>query len=97
VPASERGAAGLAAGLLATAQMRGFLSPQTGKPVTRAGLAYALVWAAIMVAGTAFSYGSQHWFAHLGTAAGLLANRRQDRLGEQARRRAGRQQQRGRR
>lgn len=56
-------AAGLLAGLLATAQMGVYLSPQTARPVTRAGLAYALVWAAVMVARTGFSYGSAHWFA----------------------------------
>jgi hypothetical protein len=56
-------AAGLLAGLLAASQMGVYLSPQTGRPATRAGLAYALVWAAVMVARTAFSYGSAHWLA----------------------------------
>jgi Ni/Fe-hydrogenase subunit HybB-like protein len=56
-------AAGLLAGLLATSQMAVYLSPKTGRPVTRAGLAFALVWAVVMVARTTFSYGSAHWFA----------------------------------
>ncbi len=56
-------AAGLLIGLLAASQMGVSLSSGTGRPVTRAGLAYALVWAVVMVARTAFSYGSAHWFA----------------------------------
>jgi len=56
-------AAGILVGLLAASQMRVYLSLQTGRPVTRARLAYALVWAVVMVARTAFSYGSAHWFA----------------------------------
>ncbi len=56
-------AAGLMIGLLAASQMGVSLSSGTGRAFTRAGLAYALVWAVVMVARTAFSYGSAHWFA----------------------------------
>jgi hypothetical protein len=55
--------AGLLIALLAMGLMTVYPSPQTGRPVTRAGLGYALVWAAVMAARTVFTYGSAHWFA----------------------------------
>jgi hypothetical protein len=55
-------AAGLAAGLAAAALMRVYPSPKTGRPVTRAGFPYGLVWTFVIAARTAFSYGSVHWF-----------------------------------
>jgi hypothetical protein len=55
--------AGLLLALLAMSQMKVYLSPETGRPVTRAGLAYALVWTVVIGARVAFSYGSEHWFA----------------------------------
>src|SRR5262245_61714470 len=39
-----------------------YRSPTTGKPVSRAGLTYAIFWTAIIGARAAFSYGSAHWF-----------------------------------
>lgn len=60
-------AAGLALGLAATALMTVYRSPRTHKPVSRAGLGYALLWIAVVGARSAFSYGSVHWFgAQLG-------------------------------
>jgi hypothetical protein len=58
------GAAGLALGLAATALMTVYRSPRTHKPVSRAGLAYAGLWAVVIGARIAFSYGSVHWFGH---------------------------------
>ena len=55
--------AGIAIALLAMAMMRVYSSPRAMRPVTHAGLAYALVWAVIMAARTVFTYGSSHWFA----------------------------------
>jgi hypothetical protein len=55
--------AGLVAGLLATALMRVYRSPRTGRAVTRAGFGYAALWTGIVAARTAFSYGSAHWFS----------------------------------
>jgi hypothetical protein len=55
-------AAGVLLGLLATALMRVYSSPLSGKPVTRAGFGYAAVWAGVIAARAAFSYGSVHWF-----------------------------------
>jgi hypothetical protein len=54
--------AGLLGGLAAGALMRVYRSPETGKPVSRAGLAYAAFWTVIIAARAAFSYGSAHWF-----------------------------------
>jgi len=51
-------AAGLLGGLAANALMGVYRSPTTGKPVSRAGLPYAIFWSA----RAAFSYGSVHWF-----------------------------------
>ena len=55
-------AAGLLCGLAASALMSVYRSPTTGKPVSRAGLPYAIFWTAIIGARAAFSYGSVHWF-----------------------------------
>ena len=55
-------AAGLLCGLAASALMGVYRSPTTGKPVSRAGLPYAIFWIAIIGARAAFSYGSVHWF-----------------------------------
>ena len=55
-------AAGLLCGLAASALMGVYRSPATGKPVSRAGLPYAIFWTAIIGARAAFSYGSVHWF-----------------------------------
>ena len=56
-------AAGLLAGLAASALMGVYRSPTTGQPVSRAGLPYAIFWTAIIGARAAFSYGSVHWFS----------------------------------
>jgi len=55
-------AAGLLAGLAAAALMHVYRSPKTGKPVSRAGWPYALLWTVVVGARAAFSYGSAHWF-----------------------------------
>jgi uncharacterized membrane protein YidH (DUF202 family) len=56
-------AAGIILGLLATAFMTIYRSPRTGKPVSRAGLAYGALWTVVIGARAAFSYGSTHWFS----------------------------------
>jgi len=53
---------GLLCGIVAIVQMKVYRSPSTGKPVTRAGAPYALLWTAVIGARAAFSYGSVHWF-----------------------------------
>jgi hypothetical protein len=55
-------AAGLFCGLIASALLRVYRSPRTGKPVSAAGLPYALVWIVVVGARTAFSIGATHWF-----------------------------------
>jgi hypothetical protein len=55
-------AAGLVGGLIVTTLMRVYRSPKTGKPVSAAGLPYAIAWALIVAARAAFSYGGVHWF-----------------------------------
>ncbi|MFJ4674310.1 hypothetical protein [Kitasatospora sp. NPDC088783] len=55
--------AGLLGGALAAAAFRVYRSPRTGRPVSRAGWAYAAVWVGVIGARAAFSYGSVHWFA----------------------------------
>jgi hypothetical protein len=55
-------AAGVLGGLAAGALMRVYRSPLTGKPVSSAGLAYALFWTVVIAARAAFSYGAAHWF-----------------------------------
>jgi hypothetical protein len=42
--------------------MRVHRSPQTGKPVSRAGWPYAALWTVIIGARAAFSWGAAHWF-----------------------------------
>jgi hypothetical protein len=63
---------GLICGLAAVALMRVYRSPQTGQPVSRAGFGYAALWAAVVGARAAFSYGCVHWFpvqlVHFGIA-----------------------------
>jgi hypothetical protein len=56
-------AAGIVLGLAATALMKVYRSPETGKPVSRAGLGYAGLWIAVIGARAAFSYGALHWFS----------------------------------
>ena len=55
-------AAGLLGGLVVTALMRVYRSPKTGKPVSAAGLPYAMVWVLVVAARAAFSIGATHWF-----------------------------------
>jgi hypothetical protein len=54
--------AGLLAGLAAVALMSVYRSQQTGKPVSRAGTPYALLWIVVIGARAAFSWGAAHWF-----------------------------------
>ena len=54
--------AGLLGGLAAVALMGVYRSPQTGRPVSRAGAPYAILWTVIIGARAAFSYGAVHWF-----------------------------------
>src|SRR5580658_6674082 len=54
--------AGLLVGLAAAAMMTVYRSPKTGRPVSRAGAPYALLWTVVVGARAAFSYGSAHWF-----------------------------------
>ena len=56
--------AGLLGGLAATALMGVYRSPDTGKPVSRAGTPYAIFWALVIGARAAFSYGAAHWFTN---------------------------------
>ncbi|MGP0024870.1 MAG: hypothetical protein ACLPKE_16160 [Streptosporangiaceae bacterium] len=55
-------AAGLLLGVAVSALMRVYRSPRTGKPVSRAGFAYAALWIAVIGARAVFSWGSVHWF-----------------------------------
>ena len=54
--------AGLLGGLAAMALMGVYRSPDTGKPVSSAGVPYAILWIVIIGARAAFSYGAAHWF-----------------------------------
>jgi hypothetical protein len=54
--------AGLLGGLAAAALMGVYRGPDTGKPVSRAGWPYAILWVVIVGARAAFSWGSVHWF-----------------------------------
>lgn len=56
-------AVGIALGLIATKLMTVYRSPETGRPVSRAGTGYAALWAVVVGARAAFSYGSFHWFS----------------------------------
>jgi hypothetical protein len=47
---------------MATGLMKVYRSPKTGRPVSRAGFGYAILWIAIIGARSGFSYGSAHWF-----------------------------------
>jgi uncharacterized membrane protein YidH (DUF202 family) len=53
---------GIALGWLSISLMTVYRSDRTGRPVTRAGLGYALVWIVVSAARVLFAYGSQHWF-----------------------------------
>ena len=55
-------AAGLLCGLVITTLMRVYRSPKTGKPVSAAGLPYAIVLTLIVGARAVFSIGAVHWF-----------------------------------
>jgi hypothetical protein len=55
-------AAGLFCGLVAIALIRVYRSPRSGRPVSAAGLPYALVWTVVVAARAAFSIGASHWF-----------------------------------
>jgi hypothetical protein len=57
-------AAGVLGGLAAAALMRVYRNRQTGKPVSRAGWAYAAFWTLIIGARAAFSWGTAHWFTN---------------------------------
>jgi hypothetical protein len=54
--------AGVLGGLAAAGLMGVYRSPDTGKPVSRAGTPYAILWTVIIGARALFSYGSAHWF-----------------------------------
>jgi hypothetical protein len=56
------GAVGIVLGLVATGLMKVFVSPETNKPVTRAGFAYGALWVVVIGARAAFTYGSSNWF-----------------------------------
>jgi hypothetical protein len=54
--------AGVLGGMVALALTGVRRSPQTGRPVSSAGVAYAALWTVIIGARAAFSYGAVHWF-----------------------------------
>jgi hypothetical protein len=54
--------AGVLVGLVAAAMMGVYRHPETGRPVSRAGAPYAILWTVVIAARAAFSYGSTHWF-----------------------------------
>jgi hypothetical protein len=54
--------AGLLGGLAAVALIGVYRSRDTGKPVSSAGVPYAVLWTVIIGARAAFSYGAAHWF-----------------------------------
>jgi hypothetical protein len=53
---------GALCGLAAIALMTIYRSPQTGKPVSRAGWSYAALWTVVIGARAVFSYGNSHWW-----------------------------------
>jgi hypothetical protein len=55
-------AIGAALGVLAASLMRVSADRTTGKPVSTAGLPYALLWVAVVSARVFFAYGMQHIF-----------------------------------
>jgi hypothetical protein len=55
-------AVGLAFGLTSVALVKVEGDPQTGRPVTTAGIGYAAVWSLALAGRMAFAYGSTHWF-----------------------------------
>ena len=55
-------AAGLALGVLAASLMRVYTRERSGKVVTYAGRAYALLWIAVVGARIYFTYAAQHTF-----------------------------------
>jgi hypothetical protein len=55
--------AGIILGLVAVSLMTIYRSPDTNKPVTRAGGAYATLWIIVIGVRAAFTYGSSHWFS----------------------------------
>jgi hypothetical protein len=57
-------AAGVAGGLIALALMTVYRSKTTGKPVSSAGWAYALLWTGVIGARAIFSFGADHWFGN---------------------------------
>ena len=60
-------AAGIICGLLVLTQARVYRSTETGKPVSSAGLGYAILWIVVIGARAVFSYGAGHWYtAQLG-------------------------------
>ena len=60
--------AGLVLGVLAATLMRVYADRATGRPMTTAGLPYALFWIVIVAGRLYFAYGSQHVFSQqLGT------------------------------
>jgi len=76
--------AGILLGLAAAALIKVYRSPQTGKPVSRAGYGYAALWTAVIAARAAFSYGAVHWFptqlVNWGTAHQVTVNALTDTL-----------------
>jgi len=56
-------AAGIALGVLAAALMRVFTDQATGRPASRGGLPYAILWTVIAAARLYFAYGAQHVFS----------------------------------
>jgi hypothetical protein len=58
------GVAGVLFGVAASRLMSVRLDSTTGRPVTRAGVAYAALWISVIVARSCFSIGAVHWFNH---------------------------------
>ena len=55
-------AAGVALGVLAASLMRVYADERSGKVISHAGIAYALLWVAVVGARIYFDYGSEHVF-----------------------------------